>query len=100
MVLKFRRMQSRNWILTAAFILGLALAAGAHPVPFSYLGVQLQGAFVDVALTAHIYDLAHDLQVSPMEKLLESGFEKEREAAIRQMLTPRLHLQADGRLLV
>ena len=83
-----------------AILLSFALAAGAHPVPFSYLDVQLQASSIDVALTIHIYDLAHDLQVTPMERLLDPAFLKERESAIRQLLTPRLDLEADGRHLV
>jgi hydrogenase/urease accessory protein HupE len=35
-----------------------------------------------------------------MEKLLDPAFLKERESAIRQLLTPRLDLEADGRHLV
>jgi hydrogenase/urease accessory protein HupE len=72
------------------------LMAEAHPVPFSYIDAELRSGAIDVALTAHIYDLAHDLQVSPMERLLDPLFLKERDAAIRQFLVPRLQLEADG----
>jgi hydrogenase/urease accessory protein HupE len=75
------------------------LAADAHPVPFSYVDVQLHGASIDLTLTVHIFDLAHDLQVTPMERLLDAAFLKEREAAIQQLLTSRLTLQADARSL-
>src|SRR5215470_6588787 len=88
-----------RWLGVLVIICLFALAAGAHPVPFSYLDVQLQASSVDVALTIHIYDLAHDLQVTPMERLLEPGFLKERETAIRQLLTPRFDVDADGRRL-
>ncbi len=98
-VLKFRRMLFRCFTVVA-ILLAFSLAVGAHPVPFSYLDVQLQASSIDVALTIHIYDLAHDLQVTPMEKLLDPAFLKERESAIRQLLTPRLDLEADGRHLV
>jgi hydrogenase/urease accessory protein HupE len=74
-----------------------AVPAIAHPVPFSYLDVQLQPGFIDVALTAHIYDLAHDLQITPMERLLEPPFLAERQDAIRALLTPRFGLIEDGR---
>src|SRR5262245_45880738 len=77
-----------------------ALPAMAHPVPFSYLDVQLQRSSVDVLLTVHIYDLAHDLQITPMERLLDAGFLATQESAIRRLLTPRLQLSADGRSLV
>src|SRR6476646_10167341 len=89
-----------RWFVAVFIIFAFALAdAQAHPVPFSYLDVQLQPSSVDIALTIHIYDLAHDLQVTPMERLLEPGFLKEREAAIRQLLTPRFEVDADGRRL-
>src|ERR1051326_4192964 len=75
----------------------LAVPATAHPVPFSYLDVLLPPASLEVTLTVHIYDLAHDLQVSPMERLLEPAFLEQHEAAIRALLSPRLELTAEGR---
>jgi hydrogenase/urease accessory protein HupE len=87
-------------VLISLIILAFALSADAHPVPFSYIDVQLQGNSISVSLTAHIYDLAHDLQVTPMERLLDSSFVRERESAIQQLLTPRLTLEADGHALI
>ena len=87
----------RGFLLLAAVL--LALPAGAHPVPFSYLDVQLQRSSIDVSLTVHIYDLAHDLQVTPMERLLKPRFLAERESAIRALFAPRLGLKADGQSL-
>src|SRR5262245_25020566 len=84
----------RGLCIVAAML--LALPASAHPVPFSYLDVRLQPSSLDVALTIHIYDLAHDLQVTPMERLLESGFLSSQLPAIRALVTPRLQLSADG----
>src|SRR5438046_6568099 len=80
-------------------ILLLAAPAVAHPVPFSYLDIQLQPGIIEGSLTVHIYDLAHDLQITPMEQLLDSGFVSEREAAIHNLLTPRFGLAADGHSL-
>ncbi len=82
----------------AAIILLLltAVPVWAHPVPFSYLDIQLQPDSVEVALTIHIYDLAHDLQIAPMERLLEPGFAAEHLGAIRSLMNPRLELTADG----
>jgi hydrogenase/urease accessory protein HupE len=88
-----------RWFGVLLIICLFVLAADAHPVPFSYLDVQLQASSVDLALTVHIYDLAHDLQLTPMERLLDPSFLKEHESAIRQLLTPRLHFDADGREL-
>jgi len=74
----------------------LLIAALLHPVPFSYLDIRLQDQSVDVFMTVHIYDLAHDLQVEPMERLLNAGYVMEHERAIRDLLGPRLRLQAEG----
>jgi hydrogenase/urease accessory protein HupE len=85
--------------LLVLYVLAIARVASAHPVPFSYLDVQLQKASVDVSLVAHIFDLAHDLQVTPADRLLDSTLVAEREAAMRAMLAPRLELSADGQAL-
>ena len=77
----------------------LARPASAHPVPFSYLDVQVQKSALEVSLVVHIFDLAHDLQIAPAERLLEPGVVTEREGAIRSLVTPRLQLDADGRPL-
>src|SRR5437870_10806883 len=66
-----------KWLVRALVFCGafaLAIPAVAHPVPFSYLDLQLQPDFIEVSLVAHIYDLAHDLGISPIERLLEPGF--------------------------
>ncbi len=80
-------------------VLALAASASAHPVPFSYLDVQLQPAAVEVSLVAHIYDLGHDLKVSPIEQLLDPTLVDQREKAMQALLGPRLELSADGRVL-
>src|SRR5438093_3467936 len=88
----------QRFVILVAILL-LAAPAIGHPVPFSYLDVQLQPAMIEGSLTIHIYDLAHDLQITPMEQLLDSGFVAEREAAIHNLLTPRFGLVADGHSL-
>ena len=92
----FRRAYIGLWLLAA---LALARSATAHPVPFSYLDVQIQPSAVDVSLVAHIFDLAHDLSVNPTERLLDASFVGERQQAMQSMLAPRLRLVADGRVL-
>jgi hydrogenase/urease accessory protein HupE len=80
-------------------ILAAAAPAFAHPVPFSYLDIQLQPASVDVSLVAHIYDLGHDMKIAPIEQLLDPALVEQREKALQAMLSPRLELSADGRVL-
>src|SRR2546428_6230186 len=54
---------------------------------------------IEFRRTIQFYDLAHDLQVTPMERLLESSFLAERQSAIQAMLSPRFGLATDGRSL-
>jgi hydrogenase/urease accessory protein HupE len=90
-------MRGRLGVCLAVGLLALTRPAAAHPVPFSYLDVQVQKSALDVSLVVHIFDLAHDLQVTPAERLLEPAVVAEREAAIRSLLAPRLEIDVDGR---
>jgi len=80
-------------------VLLLAAPASAHPVPFSYVDLQLQRDAIDVSIVVHIFDLAHDLGIEPIERLLDASVVRERTQAIQAMLTPRFELAADGRVL-
>src|SRR5215472_8091646 len=77
-------------------LLACSRPAVAHPVPFSYLDVQLEPSALEVSLVAHIFDLAHDLQLSPPDRLLEPSVVGVREDAMKMMLAPRLRLVVDG----
>src|SRR6266571_3124856 len=85
-------------VLVCALVI-MARPLTAHPVPFSYLDVQVRPSAIDVSLVVHIFDVAHDLEITPMERLLESGVVAEREQAIRSLLVSRLALAVDGRPL-
>jgi hydrogenase/urease accessory protein HupE len=87
----------RKLILVALLL--AARPALAHPVPFSFLDIQLTPSAVDVALVAHIYDLGHDMNVAPIEQLLDPTLVEQRERAMQTMLAPRLELSVDGRVL-
>ena len=73
-----------------------ARTAAAHPVPFSYLDLRLQPTVIEGTLVAHMFDVAHDLNVEPPEKLLDPAFAATRAGAIIELLSPRLMLGADG----
>src|SRR5215471_4855603 len=92
-------MRGRSAIVFLFAMLTMAAPAFAHPVPFSYLDVQLGPQAVDVSLVAHIFDLAHDLQIAPPERLLDPSLATERAKAMEAMLTPRLQVTADGKVL-
>jgi hydrogenase/urease accessory protein HupE len=71
----------------------------AHPVPFSYLDLRLGPDDIEGTLVAHIFDVGHDLQIEPPERLLDPAVMAAQAAALEAQLTPRLHVAADGRAL-
>src|SRR5205823_7829855 len=90
---------TRLVVATVVALLFTAARAAAHPVPFSYVDASVQQGAIELTLVAHVFDVAHDLGVSPPERLLEPGLLAERGAEIARMLAPRLALSADGRPL-
>jgi hydrogenase/urease accessory protein HupE len=83
-----------------ALVLGLAAPAFAHPVPFSYLDLRLAaGGDIDATLVVHVFDLAHDLNIDPPERLLAGTTASDRAAALVALLQPRLQIAADGRIV-
>ena len=84
-----------SWIATILLI-GTATPAVAHPSPFSYLDVQIRDRAVDVTLVAHVFDIAHDLNIPDLNRLLDSEFLNEHRDAVTALLTGRVRLSADG----
>jgi hydrogenase/urease accessory protein HupE len=76
-----------------------ARAASAHPIPFSYLDLRVQSDVIEGTLIAHIFDVAHDLNVEPPERLLDPAFVARYNDAIVKMLSRGLEVMADGRVL-
>jgi hydrogenase/urease accessory protein HupE len=79
-----------------ALCLGVWAPAAAHPVPFSYVDVQLQANALELNIVAHMFDIAHDLNVQPPEQFLQPDVLEARGDAIVALLTKRLQLTVDG----
>jgi hydrogenase/urease accessory protein HupE len=77
----------------------LAAPVYAHPVPFSYLDLRLSAGQLEAVLVAHVIDLAHDLNVTPAEVLLDLAQAESKKEAILGLLRARLLLAADGQML-
>ena len=73
-----------------------ARPAAAHPVPFSYLDLHLQPNAIEGTLVVHIFDLAHDLNIAPAERLLDPVVAAQQSAAIARLFGPRLTVAANG----
>ena len=90
----------RACALAVVALLSCSAAVSAHPAPFSYLDIVFRSGGIEGSLTVHIIDIAHELSVSPPEKLLdESLIERERQR-IGEILAPRIMLRSDHRINV
>src|SRR5262245_23998057 len=69
----------------------------AHPVPFSYIDVHLLPDSIELVVVAHIFDLAHDLNVQPQEKLLDRESLMSLDRPITALLTGRVQIAMSGR---
>jgi hydrogenase/urease accessory protein HupE len=86
-------------IVVALVALLIPRTAFSHPTPFSYLDLRLQRGSLDGVLVAHIFDLGHDLNIEPAERLLDPAFAAQQSRAIADLLAPRFSILADGRAL-
>src|SRR5262245_28673291 len=91
----------QRFVLAAAFaaLLTHARPASAHPVPFSYLDLHIVPGSVELSLVVHMFDLGHDLQIEPADRLLDPAFLATKQDALVDLLAPRIHLFADGMAL-
>jgi hydrogenase/urease accessory protein HupE len=88
------RTTMRGWLIAA--LVAWSIPAAAHPAPFSYIDVRLNGAAVELTVVAHIYDLAHDLAVTDVSKLLEPSDLAVQRERVTSLLSGRLQLTIDG----
>jgi hydrogenase/urease accessory protein HupE len=82
-----------------AALLGVSAPAAAHPVPFSYVDIRIEPASIAVTVVAHVYDVAHDLGIQPVERVLDPGVLASRAGDLRSLVQGRLRLTGDGRTL-
>jgi hydrogenase/urease accessory protein HupE len=89
----------RLGIAAALVFLALARPLSAHPIPFSYLDLRLQPNVVEGALIVHDFDVAHELNLQPPERLLDPALVAQHAEAIVRFIAGRLEVTADGRAL-
>jgi len=89
----------KRLLCSCLLVLAIARGASAHPVPFSFLDLQRTASGIEASLILHDFDLAHDLGITPPERLHDPSFLAERAASIRALLTARLQIFGDGKAL-
>jgi hydrogenase/urease accessory protein HupE len=85
-------------LAAAAALLLTASSASAHPAPFSYLDVVFRNGGIDGTLVVHIIDVAHDLGIEPVERLLDDRLVQSERARIGELLQPRILMRSNRRL--
>jgi hypothetical protein len=87
-------------MLAAVALLVWGVEVSAHPAPFSYLDIVFRGGAIEGSLTVHIIDIAHELGISPPERLLDDSLVERERQRIGEILAPRIMLRSDHRLTV
>ena len=87
--------------LAIALLLFLAAAkpAAAHPVPFSYVDVRIASGEIDLTVVAHMYDVAHELNIDPANQLLDAAFVAQHAGQLIALVRDRLQLAACNSVL-
>jgi hydrogenase/urease accessory protein HupE len=76
-----------------------AATAFAHPAPFSYVDVRVDGANVELTVTVHEFDAAHDLGVEDASRLLNATGLARYAPALAGLLKDRLQIWVGGQRL-
>jgi hypothetical protein len=85
--------------LLALLAVLFAAPALAHPVPFSYLDINVHNGVADGTLTTHVLDPAHDLGISPAERLYNPALLNANLKQITDKLDQGLYLRSGDRPL-
>jgi hypothetical protein len=86
-------------VLCGLCVLFSATSAAAHPAPFSYVDLRLRPDAIEGSLVLHIFDAAHDLNITPVERLLDASVAAQQSAALANLMAGRFTVTADGRIL-
>ena len=92
-----RKVRLSRPILLFIVLTWMATPVHAHPVPFSYLDLRISPEQLEGTLVVHVIDLAHELDMTPAEVLLDPAVAESKKDAILSLLRSRLIVSADGR---
>ena len=97
--LRFQRARRFHLIVIVFVLCVPGRPAHAHPVPFSYVDLRLQPNRIEGSVVAHIFDLGHDLNIEPAERLLDPAVAAQQSGAIARLFAGRLTVAANGVVL-
>jgi hydrogenase/urease accessory protein HupE len=88
----------RILLAAAAFAMICSARVSAHPAPFSYLDIVFRDGGIEGTLVVHIIDVAHDLGIQPVERMLDDGLVQRERDRIGKLIQPRILFSSDRRL--
>src|SRR5687767_2743186 len=97
--LSLGRMKRLGIAAAALLFLLITRQTWAHPIPFSYLDLHIHADAIEGTLIAHNFDIAHDLNLDPPERLLDPAIVTREADAIIRLVAGRIEIAADGRVL-
>ena len=83
-----------------AVVLCCAARASAHPAPFSYIDIAFRGGAIEGSLVVHVIDIAHELNLTPPEQVLDPGLLARERQRIFDIITSRISLATDRPLMI
>jgi hydrogenase/urease accessory protein HupE len=86
------------WLARLVALLALIMAtpAAAHPVPFSYLDLEVRGDAVEGRIRVHLVDLAPVLGIADPRDLLQPEVRAAQRTRIERYLTSRIAFERGG----
>ena len=85
--------------LVLVLFLGIGAPAEAHPAPFSFVDVRIQSTAVDVTVVVHVFDVAHELDIQPPDRVLDPAILGPGAERLAALVGDRLRITTDGRLV-
>ena len=73
--------------------------AAAHPAPFSFVDLRIESSVIDITAVVHVFDVAHELDIQPPDRLLDPAVLKPQAERLAALLRDRLQVVADGQQL-
>ena len=88
-----------KWVrpsVALAALVWTAVPALAHPAPFSFVDVRLEARTVEVRVVLHVFDVAHELDIDPPERLLAPATLIRHRERLVAIIAERLQIRVDG----
>ena len=92
-----KRLSPVLWAVVA--VCGVATPLLAHPAPFSFVDVRIQGTSLDIEVVIHAFDVAYELGVNQPDRVFDPAVLGPGTERLIALLRDRLRITADGRPL-